>query len=189
MEDQSMKKFSFISKTTFLLSLACILFGFNTAKAQKVGYVDTEYILQNIPEYQDAQNEIEEYSKLWQEEIEEKYSEVDKLYKAYQADAVLLPEDLRQKREQEIISFEREIKELQKKRFGSEGELFQKRQELIKPIQEKIFNAIEQIATKRNYGFVFDKAGGPVIMFVDAKYDISDEVLDQIGSIMGVRGN
>lgn len=184
-----MKKYSSLRKVTALLLIGFVFFAFNSATAQKSGYVDTEYILQNIPEYQDAQNEIEDYSKQWQEEIEAKYGEVDQMYKAYQADAVLLPEDLRQRREQEIIDFEREIKDLQKKRFGSDGELFKKRQELIKPIQEKIFNAIEEIATKKNYGFIFDKAGGPVIMYVDAKYDISDEVLDQIGSIMGVRGN
>jgi len=184
-----MEKYSSSLKFAFLLSMFFVFISMNTAVAQKTGYVDTEYILQNIPEYQDAQNEIEELSKTWQEEIESKYTEVDQMYKAYQADAVLLPEDLRQKREQEIIDFEREIKELQKKKFGAEGELFKKRQELIKPIQEKIFNAIEEIATKKNYAFIFDKAGGPVLMYVDSKYDISDEVLDQIGSIMGVRGN
>lgn len=183
-----MKKSYYLSKVLFLIA-AVIMLGSADAFAQKSGYVDTEYILQNIPEYQDAQNEIEELSKEWQAEIEEKYAAVDKMYKAYQTDAVLLPEDLRQKREQEIIDFEREIKDLQKKRFGAEGDLFTKRQELIKPIQEKIFNAIEEIAQKKNYGFVFDKASGPVIMYVDSKYDISDEVLDQIGSIMGVRGN
>jgi outer membrane protein len=156
--------------------------------AQKFGYVDTEYILQNIPEYQDAQNEIDELSKQWQAELEEKYAEVDHMYKTYQADAVLLPEDMKRQREDEIIKKEKAVKELQRQKFGTDGELFSKRQELIKPIQEKIFNAIEEIATKKNYAFVFDKASGPVIMYVNAKYDISDDVLDQIGSIMGVRG-
>ncbi len=188
MEEQNMKNQASFLKVTAIIVLFTV-FAFHSTNAQKMGYVDTEYILQNIPEYQDAQNEIEEYSKQWQEEIEAKYTEVDKMYKAYQADAVLLPEDLRQKREQEIIDFEQEIKALQKKYFGTEGELFKKRQELIKPIQEKIFNAIEDIASTKNYGFIFDKASGPVIMYVDSKYDISDDVLDQIGSIMGVRGN
>lgn len=182
-----MKKYASLSKF-FIPLLALILISSGSGFAQKFGYVDTDYILKNIPEYQDAQNEIEELSKQWQEEIEEKYAKVDQMYKAYQADAVLLPEDLKQKREQEIIEAEKAVKELQKQRFGPEGELFQKRQELIKPIQEKIFNAIEEIATKRNYAFIFDKASGPVIMYVDSKYNISDEVLDQIGSIMGVRG-
>jgi outer membrane protein len=178
--------------TTFkaLLALMFLLaFHNSSALAQKLGYVDTEYILQNIPEYQDAQTEIDDLSKLWQSEIEEQYAQVDKMYKAYQTDAVLLPEELRQKREQEIIDFEKQVKALQRQRFGPEGDLFKKRQELIRPIQEKIFNAIEEIARKKNYGFIFDKSGGPVIMYVDPRNDISDEVLDQIGSIMGVRGN
>ncbi len=172
----------------FTIVITLLLVSAGSAFAQKFGYVDTEYILQNIPEYQDAQNEIDELSKEWQAELEEQYAEVDRMYKTYQADAVLLPEDMKRQREDEIIKKEKEVKELQRKKFGTEGELFNKRQELIKPIQEKIFNAIEEIATRKNYAFVFDKASGPVIMYVNSKYDISDEVLDQIGSIMGVRG-
>jgi len=172
----------------FAMVFVLFLLSASTVFAQKFGYVDTEYILQNIPEYQDAQNEIDELSTTWQAELEEKYAEVERMYKTYQADAVLLPEDMKQQREEEIIRKEKEVKELQRQKFGTNGELFTKRQELIKPIQEKIFNAIEEIATKKNYAFVFDKASGPVIMYVNAKYDISDEVLDQIGSIMGVRG-
>ena len=183
-----MKKIlSVTTKTLMLMGVLFVLLSI-TATAQKIGYVDTEYILQNIPEYQDAQNEVEELSKQWQEDIEKQYADVDKMYKAYQADAVLLPEDLKRKREEEIVAAEREVKELQRKRFGAEGDLFKKREELIKPIQENIFNAIEGVASKKNSAFNFDKAGGPVIMFVDSKYDISDEVLEQIGSIMGVRG-
>jgi outer membrane protein len=172
----------------FTIVFALVLLSAGSTYAQKFGYVDTEYILQNIPEYQDAQNEIDELAVEWQAELEEKYAEVDQMYKIYQADAVLLPEDMKRQRENEIIKKEKEVKELQRAKFGTEGELFKKRQELIKPIQEKIFNAIEEIATKKNYAFVFDKASGPVIMYVNSKYDISDEVLDQIGSIMGVRG-
>lgn len=179
---------NFITKSLFIPFLMFILLSSGNLVAQKFGYVDTDYILKNIPEYQDAQNEIEELSKTWQAEIEAKYAEVERMYKAYQADAVLLPEDLRQKREEEIIKFEKEVKDLQKQRFGNDGDLFKKRQELIKPIQEKIYNAIEDIATTKNYAFIFDKASGPVIMYVSNKFDISDEVLDQIGSIMGVRG-
>ncbi|MFP4470732.1 MAG: OmpH family outer membrane protein [Bacteroidales bacterium] len=182
-----MKRYSSLSKILVAFT-AVFLIGSAAAFAQKFGYVDSEYVLQNIPEYQDAQNEIEELSKQWQEEIEEKYASVDQMYKAYQADAVLLPEDLKKKREDEIINAEQEVKELQRQRFGPEGDLFTKRQELIKPIQEKVFNAIEEIATQKNYAFIFDKASGPVIMYVNSKYDISDEVLDQIGGIMGVRG-
>jgi len=182
-----MKTYKLIGRTGLALVVMTLIFA-GSAHAQKMAYVDTDYILQNIPEYQDAQNEIEDLSKQWQEEIEEMFAEVNGMYKTYQADAVLLPEDMKRQREEEIVESENEVRELQKKRFGTDGELFQKRQELIKPIQEKIFNAIEEIATRKNYAIVFDKASGPVIMFVAAKYDISDDVLDQVGSIMGVRG-
>jgi len=100
---------------------------------------------------------------------------------------VLLPEDMKRKREEEIVKAEKEAKDLQKAHFGTEGNLFKKRQELVKPIQEKIFNAIEDIATKKNYAIIFDKASGPVIMYISSKLDISDEVLEQIGGIMGVK--
>ncbi len=182
-----MKYQSVLSKT-FLPFCLFLLFSASTTYAQKFGYVDTEYILENIPEYQDAQNEIDELSKQWQLEIEEKFEKVEQMYKAYQTDAVLLPEDMKRKREEEIIKTEKEAKELQKQKFGTNGELFKKREELVKPIQEKIFNAIEEIAIKKNYAFVFDKASGPVIMYANPKNDISDDVLEQIGSIMGTRG-
>ena len=181
-----MKNYSTPSKF-FLLLLSVLLFSTFTAKAQKLGYVDTDYILKNIPEYQDAQTQIDELSKQYQQEIEEKYAKVDQMYKTYQADAILLPEDMKRQREEEVIKAEKEAKDLQKTRFGTEGDLFKKRQELVKPIQEKIFNAIEDIATKKNYAFIFDKASGPVIMYVSSKLDISDEVLEQIGGIMGVK--
>jgi len=181
-----MKNFEFITKA-FVSLLLIMSFAATTGFAQKFGYVDSDYILKSIPEYQDAQNEIDALSKKWQTEIEAEFTKIDQMYKAYQADAVLLPEDLRKKREDEIIRAEREAKELQRKRFGQDGDLFKKRQELVKPIQEKIFNAIEEIATKQNYAFIFDKASGPVIMYVNPRHNISDEVLDQLGSIMGVR--
>lgn len=152
--------------------------------AQKYAYVDTDYILQNIPEYTDAQDQLNEMSKIWQEEIEAEFTEVEKMYKDYQAEAVLLPEDLKKKREDQIINKEREIKELQNKRFGPEGDLFIKRQELIKPIQEKIYNAIEEIATTKNYAFVFDKGGSLTLLYTNPKYDISDDILDEISSVM-----
>ena len=152
--------------------------------AQKYAYVDTDYILQNIPEYTDAQDQLDELSKIWQEEIEEEFVKVEKMYKDYQAEAVLLPEDLKKKREDQIINKEREIKDLQNKRFGPEGDLFKKRQELIKPIQEKIYNAIEEIATTKNYAFVFDKGGSLTLLYTNPKYDISDDILDEISSVM-----
>lgn len=167
-----------------ILSIMLFLSAFVFTYAQKYAYVDTDYILKNIPEYTDAQDLLDDLSVKWQKEIEAKFAEIDKLYKDYQAEAILLPEDIKKKREEEIIQKEKEAKELQKQKFGRDGELFQKRQELVQPIQEKIYNAIEEIATVRNFAFVFDKGGSLTILFANPKFDISDEVLDEVGSIM-----
>ncbi|MCK4360451.1 MAG: OmpH family outer membrane protein [Bacteroidales bacterium] len=167
-----------------ILSIMLFLSAFVFTYAQKYAYVDTDYILKNIPEYTDAQDLLDDLSVKWQKEIEAKFAEIDKLYKDYQAEAILLPEDIKKKREEEIIQKEKEVKELQKQKFGRDGELFQKRQELVQPIQEKIYNAIEEIATVRNFAFVFDKGGSLTILFANPKFDISDDVLDEVGSIM-----
>lgn len=171
-----------------LLSLAFILAVF-FASAQKFAFVDSDYILQNIPEYSDAQAQLDEFSVQWQQEVEVKFSAIDKLYKDYQAEAVLLPEEMKRKREEEIIKAEKDAKDLQKKRFGKDGDLFKKRQELIKPIQDKIFNAIEQVSQSKNYAIVFDKAGSVTVMYADAKYDISDDILDELGYSFNTRKN
>ncbi len=155
------------------------------AYSQKYAYVDTEYIMDNIPEYQDAQNQLDDLSKQYQNEIEEAYAEIDKMYKNFQAEAVLMPEDIKKKKEEELKEKEVKVKDLQNQRFGVDGDLFLKREELIKPIQEKIYNAIEEIAVDKNYAFVFDKAGSLTILYVNAKYDISDDVLDAVGAELG----
>lgn len=167
-----------------MLTLAVILSVYAVTFAQKYAFVDSDYILENIPEYQDALDILDEFSISWQKEIEEKFAEVDMLYKEYQAEAVLLPEDMKAQRENEIIQKEKAAKDLQKQRFGRDGDLFTKRMELIEPIQEKIYNAIEEIAETENYGFVFDKAGTLTILFAKAKFDLSDEVLDEVGTVM-----
>jgi outer membrane protein len=149
--------------------------------AQKYAYVDTQYILDNMQEYKDAQTEIDQLSIDWQKELEKKFGEIDKMYKQFQVDAVLLPEDTKKKREDEIIKAEKDAKDLQKKRFGKDGDLFKKRQELIKPIQDKVFNGISEYAREKNYAFVFDKSGALTIVYADSKLDISDEVLQKLG--------
>ena len=166
---------------TSLLTVFTVLFLFS----QKYAYVDTEYILDNIPEYNDAQNQLDELAEDYQREIEAKYEDIDRLYKTFQAEVVLMPEDVRERREEELMAMKSEVKELQTQRFGIDGDLFLKREELVKPIQEKIFNSIEEIATEKNYAFVFDKAGSLTILYVNAKYDISDNVLDDVGAELG----
>ncbi len=165
-----------------LILIAAIIFAFGFgASAQKFAYVNTEYILSNIPEYADAQTQLDDLSIQWQKEIEVKFAEIDKMYKDFQNEAVLLPQDMKKKREDDIIKKEKEAKDLQKKRFGSDGDLFKKRQELVKPIQEKVYNTIEEISNAENYAVVFDKANSATLIFTNPKYDISEEVLDKLG--------
>ncbi len=164
-----------------LLVLAVMIASATYSVAQKFAYIDSEFILENIPEYADAKKEVDELSMQWQKEIETKFTEIDQLYKKFTAEAVLLPDDIRQKREQEIINLEKSAKDLQKQRFGTEGDLVKKREELIKPIQEKIATALESLAASENYAVIFDKAGSVSMMYTNPRYDISEEVLDKMG--------
>lgn len=171
-------------KKLILSSLFIVFAGFYLF-SQKYAYVDTEYILDNIPEYLDAQNQLDELAEDYQKEIENKYEDLDRMLKTFQAEAVLMPDDVKKRREEEITAMKLEAKDLQTQRFGIDGDLFLKREELVKPIQEKIFNSIEEIATEKNYAFVFDKAGSLTILYVNAKFDISDAVLDDVGAELG----
>jgi outer membrane protein len=169
-------------KKSILILLACFVTLISNAQtAAKFGYVDTDYILGQIPEYKAAQTELDKTSIQWQKEIEGKYTEIDKLYKAYQADAILLTDDMKKKRENEIINKEKEAKDLQKARFGVDGELYKKRVELVKPIQDKVYNAIKTAAEKKGLGFILDKAGQVSILYANSKYDVSDDVLSLLG--------
>lgn len=156
-----------------------------TASAQKIAYVDTDYILENIPSYQEAQKELDATSLRWQKEIEAKYAEIDMLYKSFQAEQVLLTEEMKAKREDEIIQKEKEAKEFQKSKFGVDGELFKKRQQLIKPIQDEVYNAIKSVADASSYAVIFDKAAQSNILYSDGKYDKSDAVLKKLGYTPG----
>jgi outer membrane protein len=151
------------------------------SQAQKFAYVDTDYILSSIPTYESAQEQLSIMTKDWQAEIDAKHADVEKAYKEFQAEKVLLTEDMKKQREEEIIQKEREIKDLQKKYFGPEGDLFKKRKELVEPIQNDIFNAIKQLASEGNYAVIFDAAGGATMLYSDPKYDKSDEVLSKLG--------
>ena len=151
------------------------------AFSQKFAYVDTEYILDNIPDYKDAQGELDKLSIEWQKQLERRYNEIDKMYKNYQAEQILLTEDMKTKREEEIIKKEKEAKEYQKKKFGVDGELFQKRKELVKPIQDKIYKTISEIANVKSLGAVFDKSSALTMLYTNPKYNISDAVLKKLG--------
>ena len=149
--------------------------------AQRFVYVDTEYILDMIPAYRSAQKQLDQLSEDWQKDIEKKQLNIDKMYKDYQAEQVLLTEDLRKKREQEIKDKEKELREYRNQKFGYEGELFKKRQELIKPIQDKVFDAVQKIAKQSALDFIFAKSGELIMLYTNARYDKSDEVLTELG--------
>lgn len=164
--------------TLFIAFLALTAFG---AQAQRFAYVDSDYILSNIPEYAEAQKQLDEISKNWQKEIENKFKEIDQLYKNYQQEQVLYTEDMKRQKQKEIEDKEKAAKELQKKRFGYEGDLFQKRQELIKPIQDKMYEAIQKVATSKGYDVIFDKSGSTTLLYSNNKLDVSDDVIKQLG--------
>lgn len=164
-----------------LIVLTTILLTGLAGFSQKIGVVDTQYILDNMSEYKIAQEQIDELAVEWQKEIEVKFKEIDDLYKKFQAEAPILPDDEKKRREEVIIAKEKDVKELQKKRFGKEGDLFKKRQELIQPVQEKVYNAIKEIADGENYAIILDKSSGTAVAYVRSKYDISDDVLKKLG--------
>ncbi|RAJ10479.1 periplasmic chaperone for outer membrane proteins Skp [Chitinophaga skermanii] len=151
-----------------------------TAMAQRYCVIDTKYILEAIPEYKDAQKKLDAIAEQWQKEIDAKFSEVDKMYKSYQAEQVMLTEELKRKREDEIVAREKDAKDLQKKRFGYEGDLFKKREELVKPIQDRIYNAVQKLAASRMYDFVLDKSNGVTVIYYDPKLDKSEEILKSL---------
>jgi len=175
-------------KKLFVSAILSVAF-FTGSFAQKYCYVNTEYILENIPEYKQAMQQLDQISVNWQQEIENKYTQIDKLYKDYQAEQILLTEEMRKKRESEIVAKEKEVKEYQKQKFGYEGDLFKKKQEVVKPIQDKIYNAIKKMATDQSFAVVFDKSSDLIMLYANPKYDKSDEILLQMGYKAGTKAS
>ncbi|WP_423127306.1 OmpH family outer membrane protein [Gaoshiqia sp. Z1-71] len=149
--------------------------------AQKYAFVDTDYILNNIPAYTAAQEQLDQISKQYQKELETMYNEIEKMYKDFQAESVLLSDDMKRRREDVIITKEKDYKALQRKYFGPEGDLFKKRQGLVQPVQDDIFNAIQAIANEGSYAVIFDKAGSLSMVYTNPKFDLSDQVLQKLG--------
>jgi outer membrane protein len=164
------------------LLLVLIAVGFcSLAQAQRYAVIDSKYILEKLVDYKDAQTKLDQQSKAWQTEIDNMMADVDRLYKAYTAERAMLSDDVRKKREDEIMNKEKAAKDLQKKRFGYEGDLFKKRQELIKPIQDRVYTAVQKMAAAKSYEFVLDKAGGVTLFYANPTLDKSDDVLKQLG--------
>ena len=168
-----MKKIVFLA---FLVSTLVL-----SASAQRYAIVDTKFILNKMPEYQDAQKKLDQISEQWQHEIDEKQAALDKMYKDFEAEQVMLSDELKKKREDELFNREKEVRDLQRRRFGFEGDLFKKREELVKPIQDKVYNAIQKIAVNRMYDFILDKSEGITVIFADPKLDKSEDVLRELG--------
>lgn len=155
------------------------------ARAQKYGCVNSEYILHSIPDYQTAMAKLAKFTEEWQKELEAKQQEVDELREQYQQEAYLLPDNLKQRRQDEIKTKDTELRALQRQRFGAGGDLDKKRAELLRPVQERLYNAIERVAREKNYAFVFDKSAGTTVIYVSEKYDISKQVMEILGVKVG----
>jgi outer membrane protein len=167
-------------KKLMLSALVLMLFAGSTL-AQKFAFIDSDYILQNIPSYNAAQDELDKASETWETEIAAEYEVIEKMYKTYQSERVLLTDDMRKKREDEIITKERAVKDLQAKYFGPEGDLSTKRQELVKPIQDALYKAVKELSAEGSYAIIFDTASGASILYSNPRYDLSDEVLKKLG--------
>ena len=167
-----------VKKTIAALSFMLLL-GF-TANAQRIAYVDINKILESIAEYNEAQDELDRTASKWRQDIAQEYDVIKGLYNRYQAEQVLLSDEARRQREEEIMEKEKEVRELQKDKFGPEGALFKRRQELVRPIQDKVYAAIENYAKDRGYDFIFDKSGAAGIIFSNPEYDKTEDILKSL---------
>ena len=163
------------------ITIIFLIFGLTFVKAQRFGYVDTKFVLEKMPEFKKAQDEINQLSDAWEKEIKEMAKKIESMYSAYQAEQVLLTDEMKKDRTDAIKSKEAELKEYQKKVFGFDGLFFLKKQELIKPIQDKVWDATEKVAKQNNLAILFDKAGELVMIYTDPRYDYTDFVLEELG--------
>ena len=164
-----------------LLVFSFLFFTGISAFAQRFAYVDTEYILKHIPEYTSSQKQLDALSQQWQKEVDNRFGEIERLYKAYQADQVLLTEDMRKRRENEIVEKEKAAKEYQRLKFGFEGELFQQRVKLIKPIQDRVANAVKAVAESAQLDMIFDKNSDLILLYASLRLDKSNDVITRLG--------
>ncbi len=163
-----------------LLTIGFLVAMVATASAQRIAYVDVDRLLESIKEYKTAQEELERIAAKWRQDIAQEYDIIKGLYNRYQAEQVLLSEEARRQREDEIMNREKEVRDLQKARFGPEGELFRRRQEMVRPIQERVYRAIENYASERGYDFIFDKSGAAGIIYFSPAYDKTDDILSRL---------
>ena len=168
-----MKKLFLVA--AFSITLVCI------AHAQKYAIIDTRYILDKMPDYKEAQKQLDDFANVWQREIDNMQKDLDKMYRDFDVEQVMLSEELKTKRQDQLFFKEKGLRDLQRQRFGFEGDLFKKRQELIKPIQDKVYNAVQKLAVQRGYDFILDKSEGITVIFADPKLEKSDDILKELG--------
>mgnify|MGYP002518702628 FL=1 len=168
-------------KKLALLVIAVITAGFIQVSAQKFALVDMEYVLKNIPAYEMANEQLNQVSQRWQREVDDLKKEADNLYKNYQADMVFLTDEQKKKKEAEIVAKEKEATNLNYKYFGPQGELFKKRESLLKPIQDDVYNAVKKVSEERGVQIIFDRASSQSIVFASPRIDVSNEVLAKLG--------
>jgi outer membrane protein len=168
-------------KIKLLLTILTIALLSTFAEAQRVAIVDVTQILEDMPAYQQAQVEVDKVAAKWQQEISQEYDRIKSMYNKYQAEQVLLSEEVKTEREEEIMQKEKEVRELQKRRFGPDGDLFRKRTELVSPIQDEVFSAIESYAKLKTYDLIFDKAGAAGLLYANEEYDKTDEIRRELG--------
>ncbi len=173
-----------MKKIVLTLALTCIAFA--GAFAQRFAYVDSEYILKHIPDYASAQKQLAALSEQWQKEVDGRFQEIDRLYKAYQADQVLMTGDMKKRREAEIVDKEKAAKDFQQQKFGPNGELTQKSTTLIKPIQDKVAKAVQAVAESESLDMIFDKNSELIMLYASPRYDKSAEVITRLGLKPGV---
>ncbi len=161
--------------------LLTLILSFATVNAQKYGFINSDFILSKMPEYKEAKDRLDKMADRWTKEIEERNKVLSQKKEQFNKEEVLLPTEEKEKRQEEILKIENELIELQRTRFGVTGEYFQKRQELIKPIQDKVYDAMQKVASKRNYSFIFDKANQSNLVYADKKLDLSDEIMKELG--------
>lgn len=163
-----------------IFAVALIALSAISSQAQRIAVVDVNSVLESIPEYKTAQTELDRVAEQWKQEIEREYKKIDEMYRKYQAEEPLLSETARKQREDEIVAKEKTVRELQKQRFGAEGELFKKRQALVKPIQERVFNAVNAYAKDKGFDFIFDKASTG-ILFANDTMEKTEDIIKKLG--------
>ena len=167
-------------KRYFLFFAVLFFVGTSTISAQRIAVVDINQVLESLPEYQQAQKDLDRQAATWRQEIAQEYDVIKSMYNKYQAEQVLLSDEVRKQREEEIVNKEKSVREMQKQRFGPEGALFKRRQALVQPIQDKVYTTIEDYANAKDFDFILDKGSSAGLLFVNSRFDKTEDIIDRV---------